>query len=109
MTPDQWMGLLNSVGLPTFFLLMLLFIFWRSIKSMAPYIKDGYEKHVDLVESVRGSVREQTNLLQIMQKDTKKSRTALRHAADALEDLAPEENRVAVTIHTDRMKDSLEG
>jgi hypothetical protein len=33
----------------------------------------------------------------------------LRHAADALEDLAPEANRVAVIIHTDRMKDSLEG
>ena len=79
------------------------------MKAMTPFIKDAYNKHMNLVEYVSSSVQEQTNILKGMQEDTKKSRTALRHAAEALEDLAPDVNRVAVTIHTDRMKDSLEG
>ena len=101
--------MLHSVGLPTFFLLALLMLCWRSMKAMTPFIKDAYNKHMNLVEGVSSSVQEQTNILKGMQEDTKKSRTALRHAAEALEDLAPDVNRVAVTIHTDRMKDSLEG
>jgi len=109
MTTDQWLSLLHSVGLPTFFLLALLMLCWRSMKAMTPFIKDAYNKHMNLVEDVSSSVQEQTNILKGMQEDTKKSRTALRHAAEALEDLAPEMNRTAVTIHTDRMKDSLEG
>jgi SMC interacting uncharacterized protein involved in chromosome segregation len=79
------------------------------MKAMSPFMKDAYNKHMDLVEDVSTSVQEQTNILKGMQKDTKKSRAALRHAADALEDLAPEANKISVTIHTDRMKDSLEG
>ena len=109
MTTEQWLNLLHSVGLPTFFLLALLMLCWRSMKTMTPFIKDAYDKHMHLVEDVSTSVQEQTNILKGMKEDTKKSRAALGHAADALEDLAPETNRVAVTIHTNRMKDSLEG
>ena len=107
MTTDQWLSLINSVGLPTFFLLALLFICWRSLKGVSPFLKEAYQSHMALVEDVRSSVQEQTHLLKELQSDSNKSNTALRHAADAIEVIAPEETRMEVAMHTSQMKNSL--
>lgn len=107
MTTDQWLSLINSVGLPTFFLLTLLFICWRSIKGVAPFLKEAYQSHMALVEDVRSSVQEQTRLLQDLQSDSTRSSAALRHAADAIEVIAPEETRMEVAMYTNQMKNSL--
>lgn len=105
---DRWIDLLNSVGLPTFFVLALLMLIWRSLKAIAPFLQEAYRKHIELVEELRMSVSRQTDLLAIIHEESRRSNQALRHAADALEEIATPSRKGPVSRATGKMRDELE-
>lgn len=108
MTMDRWIDLLNSVGLPTVFVLALLIMIWRSLNAVAPFLQEAYRKHIELVEELRSSVSKQTDLLATIHEESKRSNLALRHAADALEEIATPSRKGPVADATGKMRDELE-
>ena len=97
METQDWITIVNSIGLPTAFVIFLMWGLWRILRAIAPYFLDSYTKHCELIEELKTSVR-----------DCDKNGQALYHAADALEVLAPASKKEAIRIHTGAMKEDLE-
>tara|TARA_Y100000361_G_scaffold135724_1_gene135857 strand:- start:180 stop:479 length:300 start_codon:yes stop_codon:yes gene_type:complete len=96
METQDWITIVNSIGLPTAFVIFLMWGLWRVLRAIAPYFLDSYTKHCELIEELKTSVR-----------DCDKNGKALHHAADALEVLAPASKKEAIRIHTGAMKEDL--
>lgn len=96
MTHQDWINIVTTVGLPTAFLIGLLFILWRMARAVAPYFMDAYERHCELIEVLKDSAGQCTN-----------ASRALSHAADALEAIADDDKKDKVKLHTRAMKDNL--
>lgn len=96
MTHQDWISMATSVGLPTAFLIGLLFILWRMARAVSPYFMDAYERHCELIEVLKDSASQCTN-----------ASRALSHAADALEVIADDDKIDKVKLHTRAMKDDL--
>ena len=107
MTTQQWIESIRSLGLPTAFTFALLWIIWRTLKAVAPLFEGAYSKHVELVDDLKGSVSQQTELLPVLHKASQGNNAALYHAADALEEIAPKARNAAVSRHTSKMRDEL--
>lgn len=96
MTHQDWINIVTTVGLPTAFLLGLLFILWKMAKAVSPYFMDAYERHCELIEVLKDSAGQCTN-----------ASRALSHAADAIQELAPDDKKDRVLLHTSAMKDDI--
>ena len=107
MTTQQWIESIRSLGLPTVFTFVLLWIIWRTLKAVAPLFEGAYSKHVELVDDLKGSVSKQTELLTVLHEESQGNNAALYHAADALEELAPKARKDVVSRHTSKMRDKL--
>ena len=107
MTTQQWIETVRSLGLPTVFTFVLLWIIWRALKAVAPLFEGAYKKHVELVDDLKGSVSKQTELLTVIHEESQGNNAALYHAADALEEIAPKARKEAVERHTSKMRAKL--
>ena len=96
MNPESWQNLITTVGIPTAFLSAVVWMVWKSIKALGPYLHDSYQRHCDLIEELKASVR-----------DTQKTNDALGHAANAIEALAADDKKLQVSAHTKAMKEEL--
>jgi|TARA_B100000519_G_C14254534_1_gene444319 threonine dehydrogenase-like Zn-dependent dehydrogenase len=96
VTIQDWQNLITTAGIPTAFLSVIVWMVWKSMRSVAPYLHDAYKRHCDLIEELKVSVQ-----------DTKKTNEALSHAANAIEALADEKHKIDVIPHTMAMKEEL--
>lgn len=101
MTIDLWTTLISNVGLPAAFVLVILLFLYRTFRAAVPYFRQAFDQHVELVEQLRESLRQQHDT-------TAKTNRALSHGADALEALASKERKDKVAIHTEAMRRELE-
>ena len=97
METQEWITIVNSIGLPAAFLIFLMWGLWRILTSIAPYFLDSYTKHCELIEELKDSVR-----------NCDKNSRALNHAADALDVLAPASKKESIRKHTVAMKEELQ-
>ena len=97
METQDWITIVNSIGLPAAFLIFLMWGLWRILASIAPYFLDSYTKHCELIEELKDSVR-----------NCDKNGRALNHAADALDVLAPASKKETIRKHTVAMKEELQ-
>ena len=93
--------MISNVGLPAAFVLAILLFLYRTFKSLVPYFREAFDKHIELVEELKVALRRQHD-------ETSKTNRALSHGADALEALASGDQHEKVAIHTDAMKKELE-
>ena len=93
--------MISNVGLPAAFVLAILLFLYRTFKSLVPYFREAFDKHIELVEELKVALHRQHD-------ETSKTNRALSHGADALEALASGDQREKVAIHTDAMKKELE-
>lgn len=101
MSIDLWTTLISNVGLPAAFLLAILLFLYRTFKSLVPYFREAFDKHIELVEELKEALRKQRD-------ETSKTNRALLHNAAALEALASKDKREKVSVHTEAMKRELE-
>ena len=101
MTIDLWTSLVSNVGLPAAFVLVILLFLYRTARSIAPYLKEAFDKHIELVEELKTALHKQHD-------ETSKTNRALSHSADALEALASKDKREKVSVHTEAMRKELE-
>ena len=101
MTIDLWTSLVSNVGLPAAFVLVILLFLHRTARSISPYLKEAFDKHLELIEELKAALRKQHD-------ETSKTNRALSHGADALEALASKDRREKVALHTEAMRKDLE-
>lgn len=101
MTIDLWTTLISNVGLPAAFVLAILVFLHRTFKALVPYFREAFDKHIELVEQLKDSLRKQHD-------ETAKTNRALLHSADALEALASKDKREKVSVHAEAMRRELE-
>lgn len=101
MTIDLWTTLISNVGLPAAFVLVILLFLYRTFRSLVPFFREAFDKHIELVEELKVALRKQHD-------ETSKTNRALSHSADALEALASKDRRERVAVHTEAMRRELE-
>jgi hypothetical protein len=111
-----WVEMAESLGIPAAVLFAVLFFIWRASKACAPYLRKMFDKHMEFVDVAQENsqrcveVSEKTiQLLEEIHINQKAVRSAMGHAASALEELSSESNRERVKTHTTFMRDDLRG
>ena len=105
----DWEQLVSNVGVPSTVLLFFCFMVWRMSKAAAPYLKKGFDKHIEFVDAAQQatercatSSEETRKVLEKLNDNQVCIRKAFHHTADALDELAGENPNVAP--HTEAIK-----
>lgn len=105
----NWEQLISNVGVPSTVLLFFCFMFWRMSKAAAPYLKKGFDKHIEFVETAQTatercatSSEETRKVLEKLHDNQVGIRKAFHHTANALDEIAGDNPRVAP--HTEAIK-----
>ena len=98
----DWERLVSDVGVPSTLLLFLCFMFWRLSKALSPYVKLGFDKHIEFVETAARateqcavSSEETRKVLVKLNENQVGIQKAFHHTADALDELAGDNKKVA--------------
>lgn len=121
MDVDTLIRFINGVGMPGALLVGLLLGIWRLLVLITPAARVLAQKHVELIDTLKEGTAKLTESVQAIESSTSSNGRRLSdvivtidghsqvvsHAADAIEELATDEQRERIRQHTARMREAV--